>query len=194
MLRLLLLSALFLGQTASSFEVASIRPAETFTPAMIAAGKLHVGMSVDGARVDIGYLSLGELIPIAFKVKPYQVQGPEWLRSQRFDILAKMPEGATKEQVPALLQALLEERFKLKAHRESRESPIYALLVGKDGPKLKEAEPGSETPGQPDAAGLGGFPFGTNGSQLQVNAGRGGATVVSPDIGTTKTSATPGKP
>jgi uncharacterized protein (TIGR03435 family) len=177
---------LFLGQTASSFEVASIKPAETITPAMIAAGKLHVGMSVDGARVDIGYLSLGELIPIAFNVKPYQVQGPDWLRSQRFDILAKMPEGATKEQVPALLQALLEERFKLKAHRENRDNPIYALVIGKDGSKLKEAPVDPESPAQPDAPGPGGFPFATNGSQIQVNAGRGGATVVSPDLGTTR--------
>src|SRR5436190_22551882 len=85
---------------ALSFDVASIKPAEAITPATIAAGKLHLGMAVDGARVDIGNLSLGELIPIAFNVKPYQIQGPDWLRAQRFDILAKMPEGATKEQVP----------------------------------------------------------------------------------------------
>jgi uncharacterized protein (TIGR03435 family) len=139
---------------------------------------------VDGARVDIGYLSLGDLIPMAFEVKPYQVSGPDWMRAQRFDILAKMPEGATKENVPALLRALLEERFQLKAHRENRDNPIYALIVGKDGPKLKEAEPESAAPAPADAPG--GNTQGATPGQVRVNAGRGGATVVSAELGTTK--------
>jgi uncharacterized protein (TIGR03435 family) len=142
-------------------------------------------MSVDGARVDIGYLSLAELIPLAFDVKPFQVSGPDWMRAQRFDILAKMPEGATKENVPAMLRALLEERFQLKIHRENRDNPIYALVVGKDGPKMKEADPELEAPASDD-----GVKSAAPGSQLRVNAGRGGATVVSADIGTTK--ITPG--
>ena len=71
------------------------------------AGKMHVGMKVDAARVDIGYLSLADLIMTAYKVKAHQVVGPDWMRTDRFDILAKMPEGATKEQVPEMLQGLL---------------------------------------------------------------------------------------
>jgi uncharacterized protein (TIGR03435 family) len=59
--------------------------------------------------------------------------------SQRFDIVAKMPEGATKEQLPQMLQSLLEERFQLKFHRGSKENSVYGLVVGKGGPKLKEA-------------------------------------------------------
>src|SRR5881394_244516 len=89
-----------------AFEVASIRSAEQITPAMIQAGKLHVGMKIDAGKVDIGYLSLRELIPMAYDVKPFQLTGPDWLSAQRFDILAKLPEGATKEQVPAMLRAL----------------------------------------------------------------------------------------
>ena len=50
-----------------------------------------------------------------------------------------MPDGASKDDAPGMLQALLEERFKLAAHRDTQEQPVLALVVGKDGPKLKEA-------------------------------------------------------
>jgi hypothetical protein len=96
-----------------TFEVATIKPAEPLTPQLVASGKLHAGMSVDGARVDIGFFSLSDMIRAAYKLKSYQLSGPDWLSVQRFDILAKMPEGATKEQVPEMLQALLADRFKL---------------------------------------------------------------------------------
>jgi uncharacterized protein (TIGR03435 family) len=151
---------------------------------MIAAGKLHVGMSVDGARVDIGYLSLGELIPMAFKVKSYQVSGPDWLRAQRFDILAKVPEGATKEQVPEMLQALLEERFQLKAHRENRDNPVYALVVNKGGHKLKESPP--DTDASAGDAATGGITVGAGSNQIRVTPGRGGATMTSGQLGTVR--------
>lgn len=75
----------------------------------------------------------------AFKVKSYQIEGPSWLDEDCFDIVAKMPEGATSDQIPAMLQALLVERFKLAAHKEDRPRPVYALVVGKGGPKFQEA-------------------------------------------------------
>jgi uncharacterized protein (TIGR03435 family) len=171
-----------------SFEVASIKPAEQITPAMIASGRLRVGMSVEGARLNIGYMSLAELIPMAFKVKPYQVSGPEWMRVQRFDILANLPEGATKEQVPEMLRALLEERFQLKAHLEKRDSGVYALVVNKGGHRLKESPTDSDAP--PADAAAGGFTVGAGANQVRINAGRGGATVVSGQGGTTR--VTPG--
>jgi uncharacterized protein (TIGR03435 family) len=87
--------------------------------------------------------TLGYLITQAYGVKSYQISGPEWMNSDRFDITAKMPDGATREQIPQMLQSLLAERFKLTIHRESRVLPVYALVVGKDGQKLREAEPAS---------------------------------------------------
>jgi uncharacterized protein (TIGR03435 family) len=178
--------------TSPSFEVASIKPAAEITPglgkAIIASGKLHIGMSVDGARVDIGYMSLADLIPIAFAVRPYQVSGPEWMKVQRFDILAKIPEGAAKEQVPEMLQALLEERFKLKVHRENRDFPVYGLVVGKAGSKLKESPPETDTPAT-DAA-QPGLTVGVGENQVRINAGRGGASLFSGQNRTTK--VTPG--
>src|ERR1700722_3282490 len=125
-----------------TFDVASVKLG-TIDQAKIMAGQQHVGLKVEGNRVDIGNASLSELIAMAYKVKYYQIQGPDWLgpTGQRFDILAKMPEGATKEQVPEMLQALLAERFKLTLHRTSKESQIYALIIGKNGLKMKETPP-----------------------------------------------------
>jgi len=129
--------------SAPAFEVASIKPAPPVSalPALLQAGKLHVGMSIDGARVDIGFMALGALIPMAFRVKFYQVTGPDWMGQEQFDILAKIPDGVSKDQVPEMLQALLAERFKLAVHRETKELPVYALVVGKNGIKMKEADP-----------------------------------------------------
>ena len=76
----------------------------------------------------------------AFKVKAYQIVGPSWLDEDCFDIVAKMPEGAASDQIPAMLQELLAERFKLTAHKEDRTRPAYALVVDKGGPKFKEAD------------------------------------------------------
>jgi uncharacterized protein (TIGR03435 family) len=77
----------------------------------------------------------------AFGVKTWQIVGPAWLDEDCFEIVAKIPAGATSDQVPAMLQALLAERFKLAAHREDRPRPVYALVVDKGGPKFKEASP-----------------------------------------------------
>ena len=96
---------------APAFEVASIKPAGPLDPAKIMAGKMHIGVNIDGARVDIGNMSLTDLLCFAYTVKPYQVTGPDWLGAQRFDLLAKLPDGASKDQIPAMLQALLTERF-----------------------------------------------------------------------------------
>lgn len=82
----------------------------------------------------------------ASQVKMSQIVGPSWLDEDCFEIIAKMPEGATKDQIPAMLQALLVERFKLAAHKEARQRPVYALFVDKNGPKFKEADSSSKRP------------------------------------------------
>ncbi len=117
------------------FEVASIKPAVT-VPGQIVATPYH--MKVDGARVDIGPAPLDILICYAYGVKAYQVSVPAALNKARFDVLAKIPEGASKQQVPEMLQSLLADRFKLVFHRENREFAIYALVVANGGPKLQE--------------------------------------------------------
>jgi uncharacterized protein (TIGR03435 family) len=149
---LVLAAGAMLGQTPPAkptFEVASIKPSPpltSITPAMLQSGKVHMGMVIDGARVDIGMMSLPELIQKAYDVKPYQVSGPDWMAAQRFDIMAKLPEGATKDQVPAMLQALLADRFKMTMHREKKDHSVYALVVAKGGPKLKASDPELDKP------------------------------------------------
>jgi uncharacterized protein (TIGR03435 family) len=133
-----------------AFEVASVKLSGPPDQAKLMSGR--VGMKVDGARVDIGFLSLANLIGTAYRVKPYQISGPDWMSAQRFDIMAKLPAGASQDQVPEMLQALLAERFKLTVHRASKEIQIYALVVGKNGPKLKESPPDEPAASAADGA------------------------------------------
>ena len=72
-------------------------------------------------------------------MKGFQISGPGWLDSERYDIVAKLPRGATKAEFMVMLQNLLAERFKLTLHREKKDLPMYALVVGKNGPKMKES-------------------------------------------------------
>ena len=151
---LVLAAGAAMAQTAApgpAFEVASVKPAAPLDRSQMLSGQMHIGMKIDAARVDIGGMSLADLIRVAYRVKPYQLSGPDWMTAERFDVLAKMPEGATREQVPEMLQALLAERFKLAVHRESKEHAVYALVVGKGGPKLKESAPDADAPAGGDA-------------------------------------------
>jgi uncharacterized protein (TIGR03435 family) len=77
-----------------------------------------------------------------------QVTGPSWLESDRFDIAAKAPDGVPAERVPALLQHLLADRFKLAVRVERREMAIYALLAGNGQHGLQKAEDGPPAPGR----------------------------------------------
>lgn len=129
------LLCLAFGQT-PAFEVASIKPAPPMTPELMRSGQMHIGIRVDKARADFGGMALIALIAYAWHVKNYQISGPDWMDGARFDILAKLPDGALPEQVPEMLQALLADRFKLTLHRSSKEFQVYALVVGKGGAKL----------------------------------------------------------
>ena len=167
------------GQTpgaAPAFDVASIKPSAPLTPAVAASGKIHAGMKITATRVDIGMLSLMDLICKAYDVKQYQVSGPPWLGAQRFDILAKLPEGTTKEQVPQMLQALLTDRFKLTVHRSNKEHAVYALVVGKGGPKMKESEKEAAAPDSGSGSSEVTFSKGVRGGV--VSDGEGGQTKI----------------
>lgn len=112
------------------FEVASIKPSPALTDSA------HIGMRVDGSQVYFSSFSLKDYIRIAYRVKDYQVEVPDWMSTTRFDIAAKLPAGATREQVYDMLQSLLLDRFKLQFHRLKKEFPVYALVVAKGGAKL----------------------------------------------------------
>ncbi|HEV2646694.1 MAG TPA: TIGR03435 family protein [Acidobacteriaceae bacterium] len=88
-------------------------------------------------RVRMSSRSLLDLISSAYSVRNIRVSGPVWMSDQEFDIEAKVPEGTPKQDLNGMLQSLLEERFGLKAHRNSQIRQGFALVVGKDGSKLK---------------------------------------------------------
>jgi uncharacterized protein (TIGR03435 family) len=138
----LLFAGTLFAQAPLTFEVATIKPAPPLDMAKVAAGQMpHVGLNIDGAQVDIGFLTLQQLMCYAYTIKPHQLEAPDWTKEQHWDILAKMPAGAKKEQVPEMVQALLAERFKLSIRKSTGEQSLYALTVAKSGLKLKESDP-----------------------------------------------------
>lgn len=116
-----------------AFEAAVIKPSLPLEQQKIA----HMGVAINNSRVDMGYQSLTEIVALAYGVSSFQIMGPDWMKSERFDIDARLPSGANQSQVPQMLQAMLAERFRMTMHRENRPTPVYNLIVGKGGPKLE---------------------------------------------------------
>jgi uncharacterized protein (TIGR03435 family) len=121
--------ALAAAAHAQTFEAASIKPNVSGSNSS----------STHGSRGQIVFTnaSLKSLIVDAFEVKPFQVVGPGWLETVCFDIVAKYPPDTPEKQHPAMLRALLEERFGLAIHKESKDVSGYALVVAKTGFKLQ---------------------------------------------------------
>jgi uncharacterized protein (TIGR03435 family) len=83
-------------------------------------------------------MPLRALIMRAYGVQSFQVSGPSWMDNPHFDVVANVPDGATKEDTQTMLQNLLADRFKLKLHKGSKEAPIYELVVANGGIKIWE--------------------------------------------------------
>lgn len=148
------------GDAKLEFEVASIKASPPPGNGRIMVGSRGGPGTNDPGRITYSNANLRMLIVNAYGLKFNQIRGgPDWLNTMRFDIAAKVPAGATKDQVKAMLQNLLTDRFKLTVHRETREMPMYALVVGSKGPKLKgssvvdtpAAAPAAPEPGRGDA-------------------------------------------
>jgi uncharacterized protein (TIGR03435 family) len=162
------LPAVLAAQTQSAkrpeFEVASVRPSSPDTRLESFVPTLNVA---PGTTLRIVNRQLKELIMIAYGIGGRQLAGPQWLIDppgadsgdvQRFDIVAKVPDDATREQIPVMLQNLLAERFKFRSHHEERQIVIYALELAKGGMKTK---PGPE--GERRQSGCARSMFGENG-------------------------------
>jgi uncharacterized protein (TIGR03435 family) len=167
----LLIAAPALAQKLPEFEVASIKPTPEGTNPAAAA----VGLRITGDQVRISGLSLKDYIGMAYSLEPPQVIVPEWAAQVRFDISANLPADATREQIPPMLQALLVDRFQLKAHKESREFPIYALTVSKGGLKIKgtPVDPNAPRPAAVEAGG------GGSAAGIVITLGQGTFTLAS---------------
>src|SRR5215472_7697765 len=123
-------------QAQESFEVASIKP----HPGIIT---FAADPWVKGNRVMATASTLLDLIESAYRARRDQIVGlPGWADSEHYDLEASAGASAiTTDQMRGMLQVLLAERFQLRIHHETREVPMYALVVDKKGPKLKESSP-----------------------------------------------------
>jgi uncharacterized protein (TIGR03435 family) len=117
------------------FEVASIKP----SGAQSVRGWTGGPETQDPGRYSFGLATPLDLIMTAYHVDPFQVSSKVTLEQARFDLDARVPAGATKEQFRLMMQNLLAERFHCRVHMESKEFPAYELVVAKAGFKLKEA-------------------------------------------------------
>jgi len=100
------------------------------------------GSSSNGSKGQIVFTNvpLHRLIERAYNVKPFQVTSPDWTENVRFDIAAKYPPDTKEEDRALMLRTLLEDRFKLAVHHDSKELQGFALVVAKSGFKLKPVE------------------------------------------------------
>lgn len=134
-----LAAAALAGQTPEpQFEVASVKTALPGRPQ---------GVWTDGSpvRIRMQRLTLKQLIASAYEMRGYQVFGPGWMDTERYDINAKLPDEAAKlgenerwRQIAAMERSLLAERFQLAVHRETRDLPVYALVAAKEGLKIRK--------------------------------------------------------
>jgi uncharacterized protein (TIGR03435 family) len=139
-------SSLTFAQTKNAavlqFEVASVKPNKSRA--------LPGSLIQPAGRFTATNQTLKRLILNAYHIPQFRLSGaPSWIESERYDIDAKAAPGVVSSgplndesasQVRSMLQTLLAERFKLRVHRETKELPIYALVIAKGGPKLKNAD------------------------------------------------------
>lgn len=142
----------------TAFEVASIRPSSPMPPTggggngrsggpgTVSGGCGIPKLAMNAGRVDYACISLTGLVGYAFGIPQSRISGPDWMMTQTFDVVAKLPAGASESQVPEMFQTLLADRFKLAIHRENKEQPVYAVLVAKSGLKLKPATLAADAP------------------------------------------------
>src|SRR5215510_5816035 len=132
-------------ENTSAFEVASVKPNKSGLPSM------NLGRPL-GRTYTATNVALRNVIALAYGIPVGRVVGPSligaastdlrFVGGDRFDISATLPQGSSVDQVPAMLRALLSDRFKMVAHKEVREAPTYALVLarndGRPGPQLRK--------------------------------------------------------
>ena len=111
------------------FEVASIKRNTTDIP-------ISVGLELRHGRLAGTTIRLPDMIATADGLSAPRIIGPAWLDTERFDVLAKSPDGIPDTELKAMLQSLLKERFQLAVHRETQEKSICDLVIGKNGIKM----------------------------------------------------------
>ncbi len=168
MTRTILIACLASGAFAQpAFEVASIRPSSQQPDQ-----RVDVGLHVDGSHFRVAYFSLKDYLGMAYRMKAYQISGPDWIASERFDLAATLPAGISTALIPEMLQALLAERFQVRLHHDKKEFPVYVLEIGKGTLKLRES-PLDPDVADADGKGVANVAASGSGQGVSVNLGRG---------------------
>jgi len=131
-----------------TFEVASVRA----VPNAPEGGRGNIDFApttTDERRMSFTRVTLATLLMTAFGLSTDQISGPGWLNSDKFTVIANIPAGTNAERTKLMLRNLLVERFKLALHLESKDFPLYALVVAKGGSKLKETAFPNAMPAKP---------------------------------------------
>jgi uncharacterized protein (TIGR03435 family) len=131
-----MLAVCLLAQT-PEFDAASVKPSK--------AVGTRSSLKSDAGRITYTNVTLRDCLMAAYDAKDYQISGPAWLTTERYDIIATASGAASDDDMKRMLQKLLNDRFQMTVHREKRELPVYALVVGKNGTKLMKE---SENPGR----------------------------------------------
>jgi len=162
-----------MAQKPLAFDAASVKPDTPMGPgATDDAGRTKDRKQPGGdggrdaespGRIHYPHTALTTLLMKAYDVDRLQIQGPDWLGGTRFQIDATMPPETNREQVRRMLQNLQTERFKLATHREKKQLAGFALVVAKNGPKLKASTDAGPVgpppdPRRPPSLGPDGFP------------------------------------
>lgn len=161
------IAAVCLAQGSPTFEAASIKPADIEPGGGYTSWSKGGPGTDDPTRIDYHNTSLSDLICQAYSIEHYQVVGPDWLATERYQLAATLSKGTTKDQFRIMIRNLLIERFKLKVHPDQKEMERYSLTVAKSGSKLK---PHIATP-TPDAPQEFGSKVDTDGYPLIPSAG-----------------------
>jgi uncharacterized protein (TIGR03435 family) len=132
-----------LAQAPPTFETATVKL--NVTHEVNGEGRPRASLNATPGYLSAQNSTLSQFIQWAYNVQAFQVSGPSWIDTERYDISAKAADPAPKERLRLMLQGLLQERFHLMLRRDQKDLPGYALVVAKSGPKLRE----SATEGDP---------------------------------------------
>jgi uncharacterized protein (TIGR03435 family) len=159
------------------FEVASVKP----------SGPYVTGTPINGpgsggpGRWTFPRSTLSHLLMRAYDLQPDQIKGPGWLSdvSYTYAVAVTMGPNTTEEQFRSMLQTLLEERFRVRLHRETQHRPGYELVIAQGGAKLKEWTPPADGTANRNAGDVDGFPrLATTGQGVAMRIPRAGQPVL----------------
>jgi uncharacterized protein (TIGR03435 family) len=117
-----------------------VKPARQPLEFAVASGLRYFRIS--DSRLEASNKTLAVLISFAYDIPYERISAPAWMSQDYFQIMATLPLGSTKADVPAMLQNLLKDRFKLRTHREHRLEAVYELILDQKGSKLRSSLPG----------------------------------------------------